>query len=359
MTGIWSSGHGTMVTARRLRRAVLAVLAATVAVLVGGAAPAFADPPRPTDYRTEIVSVTPAVEGLEVRIIGGDAFIEIDAPGLDVRVPGYQGEPYLHFATDGTVRENRRSPARWLNTDRYSQAEVPAEADPDADPDWHVVGSGGRYAWHDHRTHWMQETPPLGLGPGDQILDGVIPILVDGATVEIALRSVWMEGPSNVPWWSAAILAGVAAVLLARPPRARPQRLALLALAAAAAALLAGAWQTWSLPSETGPPIAHWALPLSAVVLAAAALVPRWSAFTAQALTLVAAVQLLVWTVVRRSVLTHAILPTSAPFWLDRVLTAAAGSVALVVAVASTAAVARAVRARPPAPTSAAAAGQP
>jgi hypothetical protein len=358
-SGSWSSVRGTLVTVRRLfRTAGSATLVAVVAVLVGGASPVFADPPRPTDYRTEIVSVTPAVPGLAVRIIGGDSFIEIDAPGLDVRVPGYQGEPYLHFAADGTVRENRRSPARWLNTDRYSQADVPAEADPDAPPEWRIVGSGGRHAWHDHRTHWMQETPPLGLGPGDQILDGVIPIVVDGVGVEIAVRSVWMQRPATAPWVVAALVAGLAAALAARPAGTRQRRLRLLALAAGSAALLTGGWQTWSLPSETGPPIAHWALPLSAVVLAGAAHLRRWSSFTVRALTLVAAVQVLVWTGVRRSVLTHAILPTSAPFWLDRVLTAAAGAVALVVAAASVLSLAREMRpaARAPGPTPA---GQP
>jgi hypothetical protein len=320
----------------------LATLVAVVVTMLGfGGGTAFADPPRPTDYRSEIVSITPDVPGMTARIIGGDAFLELDAPGLDVVVSGYQGEPYLHFAVDGTVSENQRSPARWLNTDRYSQTDVPPEADADAPPEWKVVGEGGRFAWHDHRTHWMVETPPLGLGPGDQILDAVIPIVVDGQDVTIAVRSVWMAPPSRVPWVAAALLAAAVGAAVAALGGRHPRLVAVGALVAAAAALVAGGWQTWSLPPETGPPFTHWVLPLVALAAAAVALVPRWTEFTVRSMTLIAGVQLAVWAVLRRGVLDHAILPTSAPFWLDRVLTAVAGVLAVVVVYASAVSIAR------------------
>lgn len=342
-----SRGARTKVTPRRVTGVVLAAVVALLGLVPGTA---FADPPRPTDYRSEIVSITPAVPGLSARIIGGDAFIELEAPGRDVMVSGYQGEPYLHFAVDGTISENQRSPARWLNTDRYSQTEVPPEADAEAPPEWKVVGEGGRYAWHDHRTHWMVETPPLGLGPGDQILDAVIPIVVDGQEVEIAVRSVWMSSPSQVPWIVAALVAAVVGAAGAAFGGRRPRLLAGVAVAAAAAALVAGGWQTWSLPSETGPPFTHWVLPLVALLAAAVAFVPRWSVFAVRSLTVVAGVQLAVWAVLRRGVLNHAILPTSAPFWLDRVLTAVTGVLAVIVISAATASIARLMRPAPAQP---------
>ncbi len=313
--------------ARRAQAAVGLAVLATVGI---GAAPAFADPPRPTDYRSEIVSVTPQIDGLEVSIVGGDSFVDLDAGSHVVIVPGYQGEPYLRFDADGTVSENVLSPAHFLNTDRYSEAVVPPEADADAEPEWEVVATGGRYAWHDHRTHWMLEARPTGLGPGDQILDSIIPITVDGSPVEIAVISTWMAGPSHVPWIASGL---VAAVLGAGATALGGRRTRLptgVSLAAAGAAFLVGTWQTWSLPAETGPPFIDWVLPLSAGVVAAAAFVRRWSPFTVRSLTLVASVQLLVWSVVRLDVLTHAILPTSAPFWFDRATTAGVGSLAVV-----------------------------
>ncbi len=347
--GSWSRRRGTKVTPGGIARvapalggARRAVLLAVFVTLLMGPGVAFADPPRPTDYRSEIVSITPEVEGLTARIVGGDAFIELAAPGRAVTIGGYQGEPYLRFDLDGSVWENLRSPAHWLNQDRYSQTDVPPEASADAEPDWHQVGDGGRYTWHDHRTHWMQETPPLGLGPGDEILDAVIPITVDGVPVEIHVRSVWMPAPSRVPWVVAALVAAIAGLTVLAFVTRIP-RLALVTTAVVSVlALLVGLWQTWSVPSETGPPYSHWVLPASAVVVAAAGLVwPRWSAFAVQALTLVAAVQLVVWTVLRRDVLDHAILPTDAPFWLDRSLTAAVGVLAVVGVAAAVRSIAR------------------
>lgn len=323
---------------RRAWRTAVVWAAVTIAL---GASPAFADPPRPTDYRSEIVSVTPEVDGLEVTIVGGDAFIDLDAGGHVVTVPGYQGEPYLRFDADGTVSENVRSPAHFLNTSRYSETAVPPEADAEAEPEWQVVDDDGRYAWHDHRTHWMLATPPTGLGPGDQILDSIIPITVDGQAVDIAVVSTWMAPPSRTPWIVAGGVAAVLGAIGAAYGGRRARLVVVMVLVAAATALTVGLWQTWSLPSETGPPFIDWVLPLSALVVAAVALVPRWSAFTVRSLTLVAAVQLVVWTVLRLDVLNHAILPTSAPFWLDRSLTAGAGVLAVVAAYAAAVSVVR------------------
>ncbi len=314
------------------RRTLVVAFATTVAL---GASPTFADPPRPTDYRSEIVSVTPAVEGLEVSIVGGDAFIELDAGGHEVLVPGYQGEPYLKFDADGTVSENIRSPAHFLNIGRYSQTDVPAEADAEAAPEWDVVATDARFVWHDHRTHWMLEARPTGLAPGDQILDSMIPITVDGEAVEIAIVSTWMAAPRRAPWIAAGVVAAAIGALGAAFGNRRARLVAGMVLAAAVGALVVGLWQTWSLPAETGPPIVDWVLPLSAALVAASALVSHWSEFTVRSLTLVGSVQLVVWTVIRLDVFNHAILPTAAPFWFDRAITAAVGVLAVMAAYAA------------------------
>ena len=92
---------------------------------------AFADPAGPTDYETTITSVEPATPGIEVSVVGGDSFLRVVAePGVDVVVLGYQQEPYLHIRADGVVEENQRSPATYLNADRYGTGAPPAGADP-------------------------------------------------------------------------------------------------------------------------------------------------------------------------------------------------------------------------------------
>ena len=62
----------------------------------------------------------------------------------------------------------------------------------------HVVATGGRYAWHDHRTHWMNPVHPIGRQPGDEVLDGTVPLIVDGGATDVRVSVRWMPGPS--PW---------------------------------------------------------------------------------------------------------------------------------------------------------------
>lgn len=316
------------------------VAGALAAVTVGGVV--HADAAQPTDYRSEVVAITPAVPGLSARIVGGDSFIELTVTGdHEVIVLGYADEPYLRFAPDGTVSENVRSPAHFFNESRYATVSLPPEADASAAPDWHVIGHGGSWAWHDHRTHWMADTPPLGVRVGDQIMDDVVPLLVDGAEVSVSVVSVWEPAPSPWPSVVAALVAAGAAFAVVRGTRDRRWVVVGTVAVTAVGAEVVGIWQTWSLPSETGPPLSHWVLPLTAVV--AAALAAAWwhNPFMARAAVAVAATQLVVWSIVRRSVLDHAILPTSAPFWLDRLVTAAVFGVAAVVLVDAVVAVVR------------------
>ena len=78
---------------------------------------------------TTIVEITPATPAVDVRILGGDSFVELAVePGTEVRVAGYWGDDYLWFDGDGTVRRNDRSPSRWYSESRYG-ADVPVSLD--------------------------------------------------------------------------------------------------------------------------------------------------------------------------------------------------------------------------------------
>jgi hypothetical protein len=307
--------------------------------LLMGTPAALADPPGPTDYQSEVISIKPPAFGIEVEIIGGDSFVLLRA-GPDVgivEVLGYRGEPYLRFLPDGTVEENQRSPSKYLNEERYG-TELPPGLDATGEPDWSVVAEDGSYAWHDHRTHWMNPQPPPGRGPGDRVAEGVIPVLISGAEVDIAVASTWVPPPSRVP-----VLVGFAAglglavvVWLRRRVLGAVLGLSLLATAAGTIAYL-------SVPAETDPSWSLWALPVTAAGLATAVvtlsdrvpLIERRGPL----LLLLAALELVAWGIVHWSWLWAAILPTSLPFWLDRlvaatVLVGALGAAATVVAMA-------------------------
>jgi hypothetical protein len=310
---------------------LLVVLGLVASTLPLSAGTALADPPGPTDYRTRVVEMEPPVEGFEVSVIGGDSFIHLASEGgLTIEVIGYGGEPYLRFLPDGTVQENERSPARYVNEDRYAVVDVPDTASARAEPVWQVVGTDGSYAWHDHRTHWMNPQHPPFAEPGDQILEGVIPLIVDGAEVDVTLVSVWeeMSFPWSVPL--GAVLGLIAGVVVVRDGRLRAAAMATTALALAALAVSLVAFT--SVPAETAPSVLLWIAPLMAAVLSVPAVrrppdgaTTDWNA-TAPTLLLISALELVIWAVVRWGWMFAAILPTDLPYWVDR------GVVAMVMA---------------------------
>jgi hypothetical protein len=311
-----------------MSRWVAAVLVAAAGVLAP-AGVAFADPAGPTDYESTITSVTPEVDGVEVSVIGGDSFLRIEVePGIEVIVLGYQQEPYLRIRPDGVVEENQRSPATYLNADRYGGGAVPAGADPELPPNWREIGSGGAWSWHDHRAHWMSPEPPADAEPGQEIQSSTVPLLVDGTEVTVAVTTTWLEPPSRLPLVVGAVVGGVL-VLVALLQHVR---LAWALTAAALAATGIGAWQYWSLPPETGPMLVWWLLPATATgSLLLGLLVGR--RLVGHALVLLAALQLAVWLWVRRDAAFRAVIPTDAPFWLDRGVMAATAVVAAAAAV--------------------------
>lgn len=346
---------------RRAPRRLVALLLLIAAVL-GPAAPAAADPAGPTDYRTEIVAIEPSTPQIELAILGGDSFVELVAePGTEVLVTGYQGEQYLWFDTDGTVRQNDRSPSRWLNDDRFGEAAIPPEATASAEPVWEVVADDGSYAWHDHRAHWMNTARPIGAEPGDVILEAVIPLDVDGEPVSVEVRSELLASPSPLPAVLGAALSAIGGlVLLARwrrragssaegasPIAGSVGSLAVLALVSAVAALAtyAGLAAVQGLPSEAAPGPILWLLPLVAGLVGLVAiylartdrLAPPMRVLVVQLALVLASFELLLWAWLRREALLRALIPSDAPGWFDRGVVAAAAAAGLVALAAAAA----------------------
>lgn len=321
MTTVRSIGTSTPAPHRIAAAAIAGLLLALMF-----ATPAFADPAGPTDYLSEVRSVEPPTPSIEVGIVGGDSFFEMQVePGVEAMVTGYQGEDYLWFQPDGTVLENRNSPATYLNAQRYAVERVPPTARADAEPHWEQVATGGYWAWHDHRAHWMQTARPFGLAPGDQILEAVIPIVVDGDTIEVTVISTWQPAPSPLPMWLGFLAGAVsaAAAWLLRGTRV-PALVAAVPLVVAAFGV--GLAQYLSLPAATDPRLIWVALPSIAVLSAIVGLLlaVRGQRFAADAALLLVGVELAVWGFTKRDGLSAAIIPTDAPLWLDRFTTAAA-----------------------------------
>lgn len=322
------------------RIAVAAILAALWLVVM---APAVsADPPGPTNFKSEVAEVDPPQAGIDIEIVGGDSFLLLRASeGLTVEVIGYQGEPYLRYLPDGTVEENAASPSKYLNEERYG-GDLPPEADADAPPRWEIVANDGSFAWHDHRTHWMNSQPPPGLGPGDQVAEGVVPLLLNGVEVDVTVVSIWQDPPSSAPV-TVGIIAGAGLGYAAI--RRRRTVLIPIVLTLALMASVVGLVAYRSVPAETGPAWSLWVLPVTALLLVSLAALARRLGDTIvrhrTMMVLIASLELMAWGVAHWGWLWPAIIPTALPFWLDRlasstVLLGATGAAAATLAAATT-----------------------
>lgn len=205
--------------------------AVALAVLCAAAPAALAHEGNP-NYRSEVRAIAPALPGLEARVLNYDDAIELVYDGeRPLVVEGYRGEPYLRFNRDGLVEVNRRSPAAYLNEDRFAKVELPDRADHRARPSWAQVAENGRYAWHDHRIHWMGEgtLPPQIEGEGERtkVFDWDIPMASAGRPVAVRGTLTWLgkeEGGFPVAaglTLGGALVGGALLVVLVRRRRSR------------------------------------------------------------------------------------------------------------------------------------------
>ena len=213
----------------RYRGAAAAALAALCAL----AAPALAHEGNP-NFRSEVEAISPPVEGLDADVLNFDDRIELRNIGNEtIVVEGYRGEPYLRFEPDGTVLVNQRSPATYLNEDRFADVEVPDTADPKAAPEWEVVARHGRYDWHDHRIHWMSSTPPERVREDEsarsKIFDWKLPVIANGSPATVSGTLTWLGKDGGFPVAAAvslavALLASVVLVAVVRRRRRTPPK---------------------------------------------------------------------------------------------------------------------------------------
>jgi len=310
-----------------------AVAALVVVALVVLAAPAMADPAEPGRYASEVIALEPQVDGVQLEVVGGDAFLELTVErGLEVEVPGYDGEPYLRVLADGTVEQNERSPATYLNEDRFGTV-APQEADAEAEPRWVEVATGGTYAWHDHRVHWMRADPPLNGGTG-LVHEWEVPLTVDGQEVVATGRLV--REPALAPWPWLALVAVVGGLAWAVGRRRPGWGLAACTVVGGGIATFVGWRAVASQPEAAGAsplPFALGAVALGLAVVGLAVRTRRSGAVLAQLAGLASAAVLGGWVILRFTVLTEPVLPTDLVPWIDRAGTALVFGLALAAAV--------------------------
>jgi hypothetical protein len=166
-------------------------------------------------FRSSVTGVTPRGPGVEVVVRDHDDRLELrNETGKPLVILGYEGEPYLVFR-DGRVLRNRRSPATYLNDERFGTVELPAQADPKAEPEWEEVAQKEEYEWHDHRIHWMSRAlPPTIEDAKDErhhVFDWKVPGTIDGERLVISGTLEYEPPPDGSP----ALLVGAVVVVAA------------------------------------------------------------------------------------------------------------------------------------------------
>jgi hypothetical protein len=194
---------------------------ASLILLVAGllAQPAAAHQGNP-NFRSIAHGITPAVKGVQIQVLNGDDRFEIDNRSRKtIVIDGYDSEPYARLMPDGTVEINKRSPAGYINNDRFAQSPVPAFASATAPPQWVVQSKTGRFQWHDHRMHWMAKSVPPQVKDKNKktkIFDYKVPLKIDGTPAAIKGTLFWV-GPQggSFPIGAAIAFAVIALLLLA------------------------------------------------------------------------------------------------------------------------------------------------
>ena len=239
---------------RTVTRALF-VFTMTALVLTGSAQSAFAHGSGGADASNYDSSVTGILgrdgsgaelpQGLSWRVVANDALLEVtNDTDEELVVAGYEDEPYLRIDRDG-VWMNRNSPAAYLNEDRYAQTPVPDYASADAEPEWVRQSDGNRFAWHDHRIHWMAPSlpPRVRAAPGQTttISNWEVPFSWDNQQLAVQGTLQWVPPSPWWPWIAAALtvvsLPVVAVLMLRTGPN---RRLVMLRVAAAVLAVAIG-----------------------------------------------------------------------------------------------------------------------
>jgi hypothetical protein len=191
-----------------MTRAVAAAL--VVAAILAPPAASHGDGGK-RGFRSSVTALQPRVPGLvaEVRDSDDRLFVRNET-GRELVVLGYSGEPYLRFAS-GAVFRNMRSPATYLNEERYGGVPVPADASAKAEPEWERVADESSHEWHDHRIHWMSRTDPPKVrrdpDRAQMLFTWVVPGRIGGEPLRIRGRLDYSPPPDSgpQPWHYASI----------------------------------------------------------------------------------------------------------------------------------------------------------
>jgi hypothetical protein len=148
--------------------------------------------------------ITPSglAQGIEFEMLDYDASLRLrNGSDKEVIVMGYDGEPYAMLAANGEVFLNTRSPAYFLNQDRYATTPVGRSADPEAPARWKKQGNDGTLVWFDRRSHSLDDEAPAVVedtASPQVVRDYRIPLEINGQPAGLSGTLYW-SGQNEFP----------------------------------------------------------------------------------------------------------------------------------------------------------------
>lgn len=328
--------------AHPLRAAVLtAALIALFALLnpIPAAAHIVGTGGSPTNYRTTVTAIQPAVPTVGVTVGLGGQWVRVTNQGAaEIVVLGYRGEPFLRLAQN-RVQVNELSGTA-VETGLRPGVPGPANAAPTEPARWVPLNDGDNATWSDSRV-----SPPAAQQASGS---WELPLIVDRQRVTAEGNRDLVPPPSPWPWVAILVLLTIAVAAIGwRRDWHRPMA---AAVAVGILAFVAHVLGTGFIPQQSGP-VFGWigvgAISAFSLLIGAVTVVStlRRSESAPDRLVTVAAMVLLL-AATDLSVLWYSQLPFPGPAGLDRGLTvlAYASAVGVLIAGLRLVRVARAMR---------------
>ncbi len=154
----------------------------------------------PTNYRTAVTAIRPALPAVAATVGLGGQFVRITNQGAaTIVILGYRGEPFLRLSPN-LVEVNQLSGTA-AQTGLIPGAPTPGSSMPE--PKWVRSSDGDSVAWTDARI-----APPRQSQPASETW--TLPLVVDGQQVSVVGTRDLIPPPSPWPWVVVLVLLTVA-----------------------------------------------------------------------------------------------------------------------------------------------------
>lgn len=171
-----------------------------------------------SDSNARVIKIVPNNKEFSARTVENGQRLEITRKSKnDLFVLGVDGEQYLKFSEEGVFQNEKSATAvinkstnNSSNSTNYGDEFKKTSSDPDAKPVWKKVSSQQSYIFHDHRAHYMGNTPDRAGNLGSNI----VPIRIGTRDYDIEVSYFTKNSPNAFVWFGLLFFSALLIILL-------------------------------------------------------------------------------------------------------------------------------------------------